>query len=170
MADEFCLKMPDFYVTFKGSFTRRKSATWDKRLYFPSEGRLRSGLNLGTKGQHATSRLPKHRLRYSEDVIVMGKSGEWTSDDCEACEQGTFLLYCVQHRWRLLVWIGVTINIFETMYGVLLEYTTRRFNEQYYKFSGCPKQEEQNLISSCLACLLYRPITVIIATIISVLF
>jgi hypothetical protein len=31
--------------SIQGSFTCRKSTTWDRRLYFPSEGRLRSGLN-----------------------------------------------------------------------------------------------------------------------------
>jgi len=51
-----------------------KSATWDRRLYFPSEGRRAEDFftlknptasagfepaNLGTKGQHATSRPPK---------------------------------------------------------------------------------------------------------------
>ena len=51
-----------------------KLATWDKRLYFPSEGRRAEDFfalknptasagfepsNLGTKGQHATSRPPK---------------------------------------------------------------------------------------------------------------
>ena len=56
------------------SFTRRKSTTWDRRLYFPSEGRRAEDFfalknppasagfepaNLGTKGQHATSRPPK---------------------------------------------------------------------------------------------------------------
>ena len=56
------------------SFTCRKSTTWDRRLYFPSEGRraedffalknptVSAGFepaNLGTKGQHATSRPPK---------------------------------------------------------------------------------------------------------------
>jgi hypothetical protein len=56
------------------SFTCRKSTTWDRRLYFPSEGR-RAGdffsmknptvsagfepANLGTRGQHASSRPPK---------------------------------------------------------------------------------------------------------------
>ena len=56
------------------SFICRKYRTWDRRLYFPSEGR-RTGdffalknptasvgfepANLGTKGQHATSRPPK---------------------------------------------------------------------------------------------------------------
>ena len=58
----------------QGSFTCHKSTTWDKRLYFPSEGRraedffaLKNPMasagfepsNLGTKGQHATSRPPK---------------------------------------------------------------------------------------------------------------
>ena len=57
-----------------GSFTCRKSTTWDRRLYFPSEGRRAEDFfalknptasagfepaNLGTKGQHATSRPPK---------------------------------------------------------------------------------------------------------------
>jgi hypothetical protein len=57
-----------------GSFTCRKSTTWNRRLYFPSEGR-RAGdffalknptastgfepANLGTRGQHASSRPPK---------------------------------------------------------------------------------------------------------------
>ena len=56
------------------SFTCRKSTTWDKRLYFPSEGRRAEDFffalktptgsagfepaNFGTKGQHATSRPP----------------------------------------------------------------------------------------------------------------
>ena len=57
----------------QGSFTCRKSTTWDRRLYFiPKEKvlrifspwkirRLRSGFNpknVGTKGQHDTSRPP----------------------------------------------------------------------------------------------------------------
>ena len=53
-----------------GSFTCRKSTTWDSRLYFPSEGRRAedfSALKNPTvsvgfepaKGQHATSRSPK---------------------------------------------------------------------------------------------------------------
>ena len=58
----------------QGSFTCRKSTTWDKRLYFPSEGRRAKDFfalknptapagfepaNLATKSQHATSRPPK---------------------------------------------------------------------------------------------------------------
>ena len=59
----------------QGSFTCLKSTTWDRWLYFPSEGRRAEDFlfalknptasvgfepaNLGTKGQHATSRLPK---------------------------------------------------------------------------------------------------------------
>ena len=58
----------------QGSFTCHKSTTWDKWLYFPYEGRraedffalknptASSGFepsNLCTKGQHATSSLPK---------------------------------------------------------------------------------------------------------------
>ena len=56
------------------SFTSSKSTTWDRRLYFPSEGRHAEDFftlktptasagfepaNLGTRGQHATSRPPK---------------------------------------------------------------------------------------------------------------
>jgi hypothetical protein len=72
MAGQFCLR---FQLPRKsqGSFTIRKSATWDRRLYFPSEGRhavdffaLKNPTSpagfepaiLGTKGQHAT-RPPK---------------------------------------------------------------------------------------------------------------
>ena len=59
----------------QGSFTCRKSTTWDRRLYFPSEERRAEDFffalknptasvgfepaNLGTKGQHAISRPPK---------------------------------------------------------------------------------------------------------------
>ena len=75
MADEFCMKnarLPRNNI--QGSFPCRKSTTWDKRLYFPSEGRRAEDFfalknptasagfdpaNLGTKGQHATSRPPK---------------------------------------------------------------------------------------------------------------
>ena len=56
MAEKFRLKIR-FPRNFQGSLTCRKSATWDRRLYFPSEGRraedffarkirrLRPGLN-----------------------------------------------------------------------------------------------------------------------------
>ena len=58
----------------QGSFICCKSTTWDRRLYFPSEGRRAEDFlalknptasvgfepaNLGTKGQHTTSRSPK---------------------------------------------------------------------------------------------------------------
>ena len=61
----------------QGSFTCRKSTTWDRRLYFPSEGRCAEDFfalknptasegfepaNLGTKGQHVTSRPPKQPI------------------------------------------------------------------------------------------------------------
>ena len=63
----------------QGSFTCRKSTTWDRRLYFPSEGRRAEDFfalknptasvgfepaNLGTKGQHATSRRPQPQARW----------------------------------------------------------------------------------------------------------
>ena len=52
----------------QGSFPCRKSTTWDRRLFFPSERRRAERFfasagfgpaNLGTKGQHATSG-PQH--------------------------------------------------------------------------------------------------------------
>jgi hypothetical protein len=60
--------------SIQGSFTCRKSTTWYRWLYFPSEGRRAEDFftlknptastgfqpaNLGTKGQNATSRPPK---------------------------------------------------------------------------------------------------------------
>jgi hypothetical protein len=63
----------DFHVTF-GFFYMPLSMTWDRRLYFPSEGRCAEDFfalntptasagfepaSLSTKGQHAASRPPK---------------------------------------------------------------------------------------------------------------
>jgi hypothetical protein len=68
-SDKFCLES-DFHIILE-IFYKPK---WDRRLYFPSEGRRAENFftlknptasagfelaNLGTKGQHATSRLPK---------------------------------------------------------------------------------------------------------------
>jgi hypothetical protein len=63
--------------------------TWDRRLYFPSEGR-RSGdffalknptasagfepANLGTRGQHASSRLPK-QLSLDVSFLIISNDG-----------------------------------------------------------------------------------------------
>ena len=65
MANEFCLKMPDFHITFRDllhAVNLRHGTNGFTSL--PKEGVLRifSGFepaNLGTKGQHATSRPPK---------------------------------------------------------------------------------------------------------------
>ena len=61
----------------QGSFTCRKSTTWDKRLYFPSEGRRAEhffalknptasagfeSANFATKGQYTTSSPPKPQV------------------------------------------------------------------------------------------------------------
>jgi hypothetical protein len=60
-----------------GSFTCRKAVTWDRRLYFLSEGRhaedfFREPANLGTKGQHATSRPPK-TLKFDVNKIIISE-------------------------------------------------------------------------------------------------
>ena len=63
-------------LNIQGSFTCRKSRTWDRRLYFPSEGRRAAAsagfepANLGTKGQHATSRPPKHLFLSLEQRLL----------------------------------------------------------------------------------------------------
>jgi hypothetical protein len=51
--------------------------TWDRQLYFPSEGRRAEDFfafepaNLGTKGQHATSRPPKSLYIYYTFYILI---------------------------------------------------------------------------------------------------
>jgi hypothetical protein len=75
----------DFHNTFWGSLTCRKYTTWDRRLYFPSEGRRAEDFfalknptalagfepaNLGTKGQHATHRPPKPLVCLRKDVSI----------------------------------------------------------------------------------------------------
>ena len=75
MADEFCLKMPEFHVTFRDILHAVNLRHGPKGFTsFPSEGRRAEDFfalknpttsagfkpaNLGTKGQHATSRPPK---------------------------------------------------------------------------------------------------------------
>jgi hypothetical protein len=61
---EFCLRTLLVLFIPEGSFTCRKSTTWDRRLYFPSEGSFitlknpstSAGIepaNLGSSGEHA---------------------------------------------------------------------------------------------------------------------
>ena len=70
MVDEFRLKMPDFHVTFRDLLHASKTMTWDKGLYFPSEGRLVENffaLNPRTwvpKASDATSRPPKPLVQH----------------------------------------------------------------------------------------------------------
>ena len=68
MTDEFCLKMPEFHVTFRDlSHAVNLRHGTEGFTYPPKEGELRifspkkiqRPANLGTKGQHATSRPPK---------------------------------------------------------------------------------------------------------------
>ena len=86
---EFCLicRIPRY---IQGSFTCRKATTWDRRLYFPSEGRRDEDFfrpknptgsagcepaNLGTKGQHAISRPPKPLRWIRQDTYeIISKS------------------------------------------------------------------------------------------------
>ena len=61
----------------QGSFTCRKSTTWDKRLYFLSQGRraedffaLRPGLNPRTCVPKASTLLLDHRSRYTLTILL----------------------------------------------------------------------------------------------------
>ena len=70
----------------QGSFTCCKYTTWEKRLYFPSEGRRAEDFfalknptasagfepaNLGTKGQHAASRPLKQRPHLHDWILFL---------------------------------------------------------------------------------------------------
>jgi hypothetical protein len=73
MGGNGCQIMPG--ICTQGSLKCRKSATWDRQFYFPSEGRRAEDfyrplkiqtasaefepVNLGIRGQHATSAPPK---------------------------------------------------------------------------------------------------------------
>ena len=85
MADEFCLKMPDFHVTFRVLLHAVKLLHGtDDFTSPPKEDVLRiffslknptalvgfEAANLGTKGQHATSRPPKP-LVFSINFITL---------------------------------------------------------------------------------------------------
>ena len=74
MADEFCMKMPDFYVTFRDLLRAVNLRHGAGGFTSPSEGRRAEDffalknptasvgfepVNLSTKSQHATSRPPK---------------------------------------------------------------------------------------------------------------
>ena len=68
----------------------RKYATWDKWLYFPSEGRRAEDFFLALKnptasagfepkGQHATSRPPKPLNKDIESCVINHAAGQWVS-------------------------------------------------------------------------------------------
>ena len=93
MADEFCLKMPDFHVTFRDILRHGTNGFTS----LPKEGVLRiffalknptastgfETANLGTKGQHATSRPPKPQNTF----ISVLYSNHW---DCKCQDTGQF--------------------------------------------------------------------------------
>ena len=87
MADEFCLKISDFHVTFRDllhAVNLRHGTNVFPSL--PKEGVLRTffalknptasagfePVNLGTKGQHATSRPPKPLSQWMVTALVAG--------------------------------------------------------------------------------------------------
>ena len=81
MADEFCLKMPDFHVTFRDlsyAVNLRHGTNVGRRaedffvLKNPTASAGFEPVNLGTKGQHATSSPPKPLCT----VLLLHISGE----------------------------------------------------------------------------------------------
>ena len=71
MADEFCLKMPYFHVTYgTNGFTSLKNPTASSEF---------EPANLGTKGQHATSRPPKPVMNCSNSRLQISCSLEFST-------------------------------------------------------------------------------------------
>ena len=87
MADEFCLKMPDFHVTFRDLLLHAVNLRHGPNGFtsLPKEGVLRifffapknptasagfEPANLGTKCQHATSRPPKPQAYLTIDILT----------------------------------------------------------------------------------------------------
>ena len=76
MADEFCLKILDFHVTFRDllqAVNLRHGTNGFTSL--PKEGVLTAWAgfepsNLGTKGQHATSRPPKPLIKRLQKYLI----------------------------------------------------------------------------------------------------
>ena len=88
MAEEFCLKMTDFHVTVRDLLHAVNLRHGTKGFIFlPREGVLFFALknptasagfepaNLGTKGQHATSRPPKPLVLYCHHTHFIGYYG-----------------------------------------------------------------------------------------------
>ena len=88
----------------QGSFTCRKSTTWDKRCYFPSEGRRAEDffalknptasagfkpVNLGAKGQHSNSRPPKPLCKALRSV---------------SCQIRAWYVERIKHKYSWLLW------------------------------------------------------------------
>ena len=113
------------------SFTCRKSTTWDGRLYFPSEGRRPEDFfamknptasawfepaNLGTKGQHATSRPSKPQVaglqRWQNSHVLLYFAYR---KEALLFEEDT------QCKWILTLWrLRVNIVAMETLHSVCM--------------------------------------------------
>ena len=130
----------------QGSFICHKSTTWDKRLYIPSVGRrvedffalknptASAGfepVNLGTKGQHATSRPPKpHVMKLLLHFFAYltyfqagghrnrdtGRKRKWFCIDRDANDSSKYSNH--DNNFRELVW-----NVRKKLPNVLASYT-----------------------------------------------
>ena len=105
--------------SIQGSFTCRKYTTWDRRLYFLSEGRRAEDFffalknptasvgfepaNLGTRGQHATSR-PSKPLSFN---LVYDKFGFFLTPKCPNLD--TFKTKCANTN-KAHAYISVSIE------------------------------------------------------------
>jgi len=67
MGEKYPVILPKFRLPryIYGFFTCRKSATWDRRIYLPSEGRRAEDFFARELGYYRPARLPlDHRSRY----------------------------------------------------------------------------------------------------------
>ena len=105
MADEFCLKMPDFHVTFRDllhAVNLRHGTdgfTSPPRIFSPWKNSTVSvGMNppnLGTKGQHATSR--------PFGVLLLMNVKRTVSYRVTQCHHSA-TQYMTQRAWRWTIW------------------------------------------------------------------
>ena len=115
-----------------GSFTCRKSTTWDKRFYFPSEGKRAEDFfplknptasagfelaNLGTKGQHASSRPPKPLFiinYYSTNFIVFPNFRQFSTSWFTRIETTTLRL--ISLRFALILLIHLSLDLVSSLF------------------------------------------------------
>ena len=70
MADEFCLKMPDFHVTFRDLLHAVNLHGTNGFTSIPKASAGFELANMGTKSQHATSRPPRPLVEACNEIVL----------------------------------------------------------------------------------------------------